>query len=245
MKSVITMLMAVVALNFSYAQDYQIPENSKVPPQHFFELTMPFVLPQKEFGSNMNENGIGFGGAFLVQPKDLPFKFGVNADYIFYDREKVTVEDQIGGFTRKFDIRTRTNSFLTHAIVRYQPSIDFFIQPFLEANLGFHALTTGTSLRDSNDNDSNNNTEAWNRENFDGAFSYGGVVGLNIRLSEKEGIYMNLQCAYYRRAAGDYYVRNDNAVVTDTPLDAFELRNSSVDLLMPKIGFSLRIPDCE
>lgn len=245
MKSVITMLMAVVALNFSYAQDGQFPEKVKTEPLLFFELSMPFVIPQQKFDENMNDNGLGFGAAFLVQPKDLPLKFGLNADYIFYDNEKVRVEDQIGGFTRKFDIRTRTNSFLTHAIVRYQPNLDFFIQPFIEANVGFHALTTNTRLSDTNRTDSSNNTEAWNRENFDGGFSYGGIIGLNIRLSEKEGLFLNLQCAYYRRSAGDYYVRNENAVVTDNPLDAFELRRSKVDLLMPKIGISLRIPDCE
>lgn len=245
MKSVIIMLMAVLSLNFAYAQDAQFPEPIDKEPQLFFELNMPFVFPQQAFDENMNDFGLGFGGTFLVQPAGLPLKFGINADYIFYDRERVTVEDQIGGFRRKFDIITRTNSFLTHAVVRFQPNSDFFIQPFVEANIGFHALTANTRLTDSNDFDSSNNTEAWNRENFDGGLSYGGVVGVNVRLSEEEGIFLNLQCAYYHRSTGDYYVRNENAVVTDNPLEAFELRRSTVDLLMPKIGVSFKIPNCE
>lgn len=246
MKSVITMLMAVITLNLMHAQEAQFPEAIKEAPQLFFELNMPFVFPQKEFEENMNDNGLGFGAAFLVQPKKLPFRFGVNADYIFYDRERVEVEDQIGGFTRKFDIIASTHSFLTHAVVRFQPNSDFFIQPFVEANIGFHALTANTRLRDrNNDNDSSNNTEAWNRENFDGGLSYGGVIGASIRLSEKEGVFLNLQCAYYRRTTGDYYVRNEDAIITDNPLGAFELRRSTIDLLMPKIGILIKIPDCD
>lgn len=245
MKSVITMLITVIALNYLQAQDAPVPIYPKETPSFFFEFNVPLAIPQEAFGREMDKNGFGFGLGLMAKPQKLPFKLGINADFIFYDRERIRVEDQIGGFTRKFNLRTRTSSFLTHAVVRFQPNLDFIIQPFIEANIGFHALTTRSRLSDTNNTDSSNNTEASNRDSFDGGLSYGGVVGVTVRLLKKEEVYLNVQCAYYKRSEAEYHVRKDNPIINDNSLDAFELRRSTIDLLMPKIGVSIIIPDCD
>jgi hypothetical protein len=130
--------------------------------------------PQEEFRDNVDNTGLG-GGMFLtIGFPDLPVQIGVSADVMEYGRESreapwsTTIPDIF------VDVETTNDIVAAHLFLRLQPSSGFF-QPYAEGLIGFHYLSTSTSV---SDQDEESETIASTKHLSDFVFSYGAGAGV-------------------------------------------------------------------
>lgn len=194
-------------------------------------------IPMDAFRENLDAVGFGGGGIILLQLGRLPVFAGLELSGMTYDSESQDYDVNIGGFLRRYRLRTANNIFLIHGAVRFQPEVNFPIRPYFDGMIGFKNLYTRTTLtdRDADTTESDTDRRDW-------AFSYGGALGLQLAIFRNPGITLDLRCAYLPGANATYLVRraNDGGPLQD-PIDAFEEKASPTNLLMPQIGVTFNL----
>jgi hypothetical protein len=194
-------------------------------------------VPMDDFRDNLDQLGIGAGGFAIFNVNDSPLNIGIELAGLGFDSEQLRYQAEIGGFLRRYELRTTSSAFLGHALVRFQPNVNFAIKPYVDGMLGFKNLFTRTTLTDEDLNetvDSGNDQRDW-------ALSYGGAVGVQVAFSRAANLVLDLRCTYLQGSNASYLVRREETGVNiEDPIDAFEERTSPTTLLIPQIGITFR-----
>ena len=202
---------------------------------------LQFGIPIEEFRDNLENTGVGGGGLAVFKLGDSPLWLGAEASGMAYDSESQILTANIGGFFRDYELRTSSNIFLAHAVLRIQANWNRGVQPYVDGMIGLKSLFTRTKLIDlflEEDNVLENN-----KDQGDVAFSYGIAAGLRLHLFNNSGIAINLRCAYLPGTSASYLVRRSDIgdLVIEDPIDAFEEKTSPTSLLVPQIGISFAL----
>lgn len=230
-----TLLALMICTGVLRAQDE--PEENTPAWHLFLNGNLQLGIPVEAFRQNLDRNGFGGGGIFLLQLKTLPVFAGLELSGITYDSESIRYTVNVGGFLTDYKLSTRNNIFLGHVVFRVQPEIRFPIRPYFDGMIGFKHLYTRTVLEEEDTDTTNGDTDQ-----KDWAFSYGGAAGIQLSLFRNKSVTIDLRCAYLPGANANYLVRRENANGPfDDPLDAFEETSSPTTLLLPQIGVTFNL----
>ena len=225
--------------------------------------------PQEEFRDNVDNTGLG-GGMFLtIGFPDVPVQIGASADVMEYGRESreapwsTTIPDVF------VDVETTNDIVAAHLFLRLQPSSGFF-QPYAEGLIGFHYLSTSTSVSDQGDE---SETIASTKHLSDFVFSYGAGAGVMFRVwkrsetpdpgedpaskddldevilgegSGESAGKVKVQSigvfldARYLRGREAEYLREGSITVEDGRVE-YDVRRSRTDIVIFRIGFSVNL----
>lgn len=213
-------------------------------PAFSFQLNFQGGIPLEEFRDNLDKIGLGGGVLGLANIAQSPISAGLEVSIMGYDSEAANYNLRVGGFLKEYELRTSSNIFLGHALVRIQAPGQRFINPYLDGMIGFKNLFTSTSLTDEDLGESVNS----DIDESDWAFSYGGAVGLHINVARKHHIAIDLRCAYLPGNNATYLVRSPEpfgGYNYDDPIEAFEKKSSATLLLLPQIGVIFKFWDKE
>lgn len=240
MKSCIFLSALLLLSNLLTAQSYV----DNVEGRHFGYLNLNFQVgvPVDEFSDNLNSVGIGGGGHVVFRlGKTLPFYAGIDLAGMSYDRESQKYNINVGGFTERYTLRTSNSIFLGHVMLRFSPDLGAPVKPYIDGMIGTKNLYTRTRLIDDDSFDEEDyNSEV---ERGDWALSYGLALGLRLQVFRKSPeITIDLRCAYLPGANATYLARRQNdSGPYDLPIDAFEEKSSTTNLLIPSIGITFNM----
>ena len=190
-------------------------------------------FPQNEFGDNVDNVGLGGGGAAGYHLGVNPIMVGAEFSFMIYGSEtrRVPVIITIPDVT--VDVQTSNNIFLGHFFVRLQSNQGVF-RPYLEGLIGLHNLFTETQIK----NGTGNEVIAKSTNQKDSAFSYGAGGGAMIRVSkidkDVKEVFVNFRVRYLFGGEADYLsFRRENGQVS------IDFNNSRTDLITFQIGFAV------
>jgi opacity protein-like surface antigen len=232
MKQLFTTVLLAALTFFAMAQERRNPA---------FQLNGNFQvgIPLDDFRANLNKEAFGGGLLFVAHIGDSPVALGAELSLMGYESESARYSMRVAGFVRDYEARTSSNILLGHAVMRFQPALHFPIRPYLDGLVGVKNLFTSTSLTDTSlgeQIDSGTDLSDW-------AFSYGGALGLQIAFSKRADVMLDLRCAYLLGANARYLVRAPDPLGGfnyNDPIEAFEQKSSSTNLLLPQIGVTFR-----
>jgi hypothetical protein len=217
-------------------QDF-VAEEINAPPRFLVGANFLFLQPLRDFRANLNTEGIGASAsAYIRVNQKIPVYVGLELSGLVYDRAFIEYVDEVDGFLAQLKEETAPSIFMGHLIFRLEPPVNFFAYPFFEGIIGFKNLFTRTKVKDVElDEDAVLSNIL---EEGDWAFSYGFAAGLSIPIGNHLPT-IDLKCAYLIGNAANYLVRRTDIVgVPGRPIDVFELKNSTTDLLLPQIGIT-------
>lgn len=207
----------------------------------WLNLNFSVGIPQQAFRDRFDATGFGFGGSVLVDLPSLPLQGGLDFSYTGYERAKLDLEIDVGGFFEDFDLITRNNIVQMYGVLRFEPPVNYFLQPYIDGLIGTKLLYTRTKLIN-RDNSEEGVVES-NTEQSDWSFSYGGAIGLKVHLLEYPAVSLDLRCAYLPGTNATFLTKRpdvDQINIEDT-IDAFEEKRAPTHLLMPQIGVSINL----
>jgi len=195
---------------------------------------LQFGIPQGAMRRVSDKSSWGFGGSFLSRiNQEKPIYAGIDFSIQTFDRETLFDEEFINGVLEEFRVTTKNHVMNAHFLVRYQPEVNFFVQPFVEGLLGTKWFYTRTAVTDANNSQETLSSDI---DRGDWGASFGAAVGFQINLSNNY-LYLEGRCAYLKGTSVEYLVRNpDVSGGFLDPIEAFEPQNSVSDLLIPQIG---------
>jgi hypothetical protein len=198
-------------------------------------------IPLGLFNENLDRLGFGGGGILAFRLGETPLYAGLELSGMTYGGETQNFAINIVGFIDRYELRTTNNFFLGHALIRFMPDIDFPIKPYFDGMIGTKNLYTRTRLTNLDRQEDNTDSRV---DQGDWAFSYGGAIGFQLDIFGTSNLVLDVRCAYLPGTNADYLVRRpeDNGIVYDDPLDAFDIRNSPTTILLPQIGITINIP---
>lgn len=187
-------------------------------------------LPQGDFKDKMGRPGYGGHLHFMVKVRDSPAYLGISTGIYNFGREVLEFVDNEG-----YELEWKTNSSLwnTHLTTRFEPPMDFYIQPYMEVKAGFDHFFTTTRLVDPEAED-----ETLERyvDNKDWNFSYGGSAGILIPLDKEWHFMLDISASYLRGTNARFFAKKDNFTIDEDTIDAFELRQSAINMIGLQIG---------
>ncbi len=192
-------------------------------------------FPQGILGRNIDYTGWGMGGNIMWSFKRLPLFGGLDFGFQNSDWEAIIVNNN---FNEEIEYRTKNSMILIHLQFRYYPKVNFKVRPYMEAMIGTKGFITRTVVKDITNNANETINSEFNKAKF--AVSYGAAVGFEIPLM-KDYLFLDARCAYLKGSKTEYYARIDGNPSFFEPIDAFELKNSFTDLLVPQIGVKFMI----
>lgn len=194
------------------------------------------VFPVGEFRDNLDSNGYGVGGHFLIGLGRRPFFLGVDAGFVTYGSE--TRDQPLIPSIPEIDLEVKTtnNIALTHLLFRAQPRSGA-VRPYADALIGFKYLYTRTSINSEFDDEPIASTTNFN----DLTFSYGFGGGVQIRLARlgpDSDISLDTKVRYLRGSEAEYLkegsIRQENGNVF------FDVLSSRTDVVSFQIGVTFR-----
>ena len=191
----------------------------------------------------MDQAGSGVGGLLLFQlGRGRPLFAGVDFAWANFDSESVEYTTNQNGFNEDFRLRTRTNLLLGHGLLRFKPFTGFILQPYLDGLLGFKRLYARTTFKQLFEEE-NELIEA-DVDQSDSALSLGAGGGVQVRLSFRPTILLDLRCTYLMGGNASFLVKRDDlSGPLDDPINAFEERRSTTSALIPQIGITIQFND--
>ena len=201
----------------------------------FMGANFQLGFPQGILGRNIDYVGWGAGGNIMWSFKRLPLFGGLDFGFQNSDFEADIV---LSGFNEDIETRTKNSMVLAHFQLRYYPEVQFKIQPYVEAMVGTKGFITRTIVKDVTGGANETINSEFDKATF--AISFGAAVGFEIPLM-KNYLFFDARCAYLKGTTTEYYARIDGNPSYFVPLEAFELKTSFTDLLVPQIGIKFMI----
>ncbi len=207
-------------------------EQEDAPYHIFFSPYFQMGFPQEVLRANIDKLGYGGGGVVVFQIQRLPVFAGVDLTLLNFDRESERYNDNT-------EWTSRTDLFMGHGVLRFQPFVDFPIYPYFDALFGvkhFYARTTIEFL-DTDESDSSGNGS-------DTALSYGFAAGAQFAIFRNSGITLDFRCSYLPGNNATYFARDPFANGPfDDPIEAFQQRTSPTPLLLLQLGVTFNLTD--
>lgn len=226
-----------------HAQESE-PEQYKVTPLAQFTGNFTLAQPMEAFNRNLNVTGLGFGGLAVVGLGDLPIYVGLEGKVVHFQRESIEIPFEIDGFITDAEYTAASNAFLGHAVLRFQPTLDFPLRPYIDALVGAKNFYLRTKIEDLLADDelieSSTESSSW-------GFSYGGAIGIQIPVTSDRNGSIDIRAAYLPGAPASYLVldRENTPVNPNNPIDFFEEKRSPTALLLIELGFTYEIVKVE
>ena len=196
----------------------------------FAGLYPSLSVPIADFGTNMDKLGFGGGVQFLMNLNQSPFSIGVTSNIANFGNETLEFIDAEG-----FESAWKTNSSLWdgHFLIQFEPPIGTNFQPYIIGQAGFNHFFTITRFVDVG-----GDGETLDRyvDDNNWGYSYGGAVGTLIPLEPSWRFMLDVRASYLKGADASFYSKTPNATILGDTLDAFELRESPVDLVRFSVG---------
>jgi len=245
MKNYLILLFLSLTSISVYAQE-EIEDEDNIDEEYYddtefnFKRTMllggnlQFGIPQGAMRRLTDKTSWGFGGSAIGRLRmDAPIYAGIDFSIQTFDRESLIEEEFLNGVLERFRVTTKNHVMNAHFLVRYQPEVNFFIQPYVEGLLGTKWFYTRTTVTDANNS---GETLSSDIDRGDWGASFGAAAGFQINLSNNY-LYLEGRCAYLKGTSVEYMVRKpDTSGGFLDPIEAFEPQNSVSDLLIPQIG---------
>ncbi len=194
------------------------------------------VFPRGEFRQNIDNNGYGVGGQFLIGLGKSPVYAGFDGGFAIYGSQS---RDEILSPSipeLRLRVRTTNNIAWTHFLLRLQPRSSK-VRPYAEGLVGAKYLFTNTSIRDDfSDEDIASDT------NFsDTTSSYGAGGGVQIHLADtgrRSQIVFDTKVRYLRGGNADYLKKGS---IIRTPNGVFfDVLSSRTDMVTLHFGVTFR-----
>ena len=203
-----------------------------------YQASIDFItlIPRGELRQNIDNNGYGAGGQFLVRLKNSPFLVGGDVGFANYgtERRRESISDTIPEL--ELEVSTTNNIFWTHAVIRAQPSSGK-VRPYLDGLVGLKHFYTRTSIN----SDFSDETIAASTNKRDTAFSYGVGGGVQIHLanlSPRSQIVLDTKLRYLRGGEAEYLRKG--SIIRDGGDISFDLLRSRTDVLSFQVGVTFR-----
>jgi len=202
-------------------------------------------VPQGEFHENVGNVGIGLSGDIMGRIAGSPLLVGGSLGFMIYgsERRREPFSTTIPDVT--VDVITSNNILLGHFLMRLQPPVGS-VRPYAEGLVGFKYFFTQTRIESEGFDSEDPIAESTNLDDF--AFSYGGGIGLAIRLWDSsahrletgEGIFSGLLDLRLRYLLGSEaeYLKKGSIDRTGGVL-TYDIQRSKTDMLNVYIGISL------
>lgn len=245
------LLLLLTLISFSISAQEEMEDEDYIDEEYYedteynFKKTLllganlQFGIPQGAMRRLTDKTSWGFGGSALGRLRmDAPIYAGIDFSIQTFDRESLIEEEFLNGVLEQFRVTTKNHVMNAHFLVRYQPEVNFFIQPYVEGLLGTKWFYTRTTVTDANNSQETLSSDI---DRGDWGASFGAAVGFQISLKQDQ-LFLEGRCAYLKGTSVEYLVRNPDASggFLD-PIEAFEPQNSVSDLLIPQIGLKFLI----
>ena len=204
------------------------------------DFMLDIGFPQRAFKDRLNKTAIGFDFTVLFQMKlHKPGFLGLDFYGYPIDRESDLTIDFVNGNAVELERSIKNWITGTDLVYRYYPSFNIpVIEPYFEALIGFKWIFSTYEITDIFDDTSLNFEfveSSW-------SFSYGFSFGFQIYLGDR--FYFNSRTTYIPGNSVSYLARipDANGSNTNSPLDYFETKNSSTDMIRFQLGVSIVFP---
>ena len=207
-----------------------------------FQTGGHFILgfPQGEFRSNADRIGLGGDFYFAYHVPRSILSAGISIGFSIYGRE--TREEPLSPTIPEMivDVSTTNSIVLGHLFLRLQPRTGMF-RPYLDGLVGFHYLTTDTTIHDNCDGDGDITSNNHN----DLAFSYGAGAGTQvtliqgIRQDNKQRLFsmdLDIGIRYLRGGEAEYMKKGSIHREIDGVI--YDVYRSRTDLVKAYIGLN-------
>lgn len=193
-------------------------------------------IPTADFARHMESSGFGLGfEAMLSLKQRSPVWIGLGFHSFEFDSRSSIYIEEIEGFIYEFREKTASRMFVIHLLARYQPPIDFLLQPYVQMEAGYNHFFTNTKIEDTDLN------EVVDRfpEHSSSAPGYAIMAGVHIVPSDPLwGI--DLRVGYFGNSSTDYLVYDEDRDTGQTfPIETFDERQSSVEIIGLHLGVRL------
>ena len=199
---------------------------------NFFEINLCAIQPEGAFKKNNPSINPGVEIAYLRQLKDdNPLFWGLSFYYTQLGNSRATLEEFLDFALVNFDYSTTSHLMGLNGKFRFYPNIYLGrLEPYIEAQLGYKWLYTGTTKILATDNESSD----FMIENSSFSLSYGIAAGLNFRI--KDNIYINFRANYMPGLSTSYYAKDKHNQIEFSSIDQFNIKNSTTDILKWDLG---------
>lgn len=203
-------------------------------PAQTFQAGIDFttVFPRGEFRQNIDTNGYGVGGQFLIRLGDTPLFAGFDGGFAVYGSQsrKEILSPSIPELRLK--VKTDNNIAWTHFLLRLQ-SPRGKVRPYADALVGAKYLFTTTAITDNG----SGNDIASDTNLSDTALSYGAGGGVQIHLADfgrRGQIVFDTKVRYLRGGNADYLKKGS---IVQTPTGVFfDVLSSRTDTVHLQVG---------
>ncbi|MDX1478710.1 MAG: hypothetical protein R3301_13450 [Saprospiraceae bacterium] len=220
------------------AQDVYDEDVEEAPPRERWmgSVYVDFGIPLRQFERNINDNGLGFGGELLYNVQyQRPVWAGIGVHSFAFDDYSLIYTQVFDGEFFEYRELTASRMFAAHAIFRFQPDVDFIIQPYIQGGFGMHWFFTNTKIEDRAIDELVDQFG----ENRDSVLGYSLHFGLQYVPRGVPQFRIDLRVGYLRNASVEYMRYNPELGDVDSfPIDYFETRTSAVDILGLHSGVS-------
>ncbi|MEP6928278.1 MAG: hypothetical protein ABI834_11600 [Ginsengibacter sp.] len=201
-------------------------------------INAQLAVPQGDYKDVNTDAGYGLRANLLYKPSIVsPVKFGIEFGLQEKGRATQYFSGYVFGFYDEFKVSATNNIFSLMLLTRFQSSKFGKIKPFLDITAGWNVFFSTVNVErltyysDYNSSYSNSTKAHW-------ALAYGAAGGVDIPLSKRDDLGLELKVAYLFGANSRY--------LTDPYIDgngnvSFIENNSRTSMLIPQAGVRITI----
>lgn len=219
-------ILFIACISISYSQKFTISADAQL------------AVPEGDYKDANPDAGYGLRANFLFRPGKSRFvKLGLELGMQEKARATQYFSGYINGFYDDFKVSATSNIFSLMFLTRLQPNKFGKVKPFVDLTAGWNVFFSTVSVErltyfsDYNSSYSNSTKAHW-------AFSYGAAGGIDIPLSKRDDLGLELKVAYIIGANTSYltdpYIDNNAQV-------SFIEKNSRTNVLIPQAGLRINL----
>lgn len=192
-------------------------------------------FPEGAFADNLDDTGYGLSAQLTYRLGETPFRIGGDFGWLRYGRQS-----RVEPFTPRvpeigFEVSTNYDIFLGHFLARWDAAAaGDRLRPYLDGLIGVAYLATQSEV----DSDVTFRPILTTTNFDDYAFSAGGGVGLQVRLSgddpEKEGTFLDFRVQYLFGSEAEYLAEGGLTTRGDEVI--LDVKRSRTDLFLFSVG---------
>lgn len=226
MKYLLTILLISVSYVFSSAQKFSMSVDAQL------------SVPQGDYKDVNPDAGFGLRLNLLYRVSEVsPVKFGIEFGLQEKGRATQYFSGYVLGVNDDFKVSATSNIFSLMLLTRFQSPGFGKIKPFVDITAGWNVFFSTVSVErltyfsDYNSSYSNSTKAHW-------ALAYGAAGGLDIPLSKRDDVGLELKVAYLIGANSRYL---SNPYIDGNGNVSFEENNSRTTMLIPQAGVRITI----
>ena len=228
----ICLLFATTMIFGQDAVSQEVEEEYTSPKINFLEMNASFTNASGFFERNFPKTKFGFEAGYLRQIKpEKPLFWGISLYYAFMESQGATFQEPLDFGFADFDYNSTTNLWGLNGKLRFYPNLYLGkLETYLEAQLGYKWIYTGTTKSLVDDEDSSD----FYIEKGSLSLTYGISAGLNYPVSDN--VYINFRANYLPGLSVPYYVKDERNVLEFSSIDKFNIKNSTTDIIRWDVG---------